>query len=159
MSTRFLRDGQLDPVNRAATAPNCRLHGRSNPRNHGDMPALTRRHLKRPHCWHVYYGDVQVGSIGMRSAVPNEVEQWSWTCGFDSQRFRITKGTAPTFALALAELEEAWQAYLPGPIDADIVEPQRHRAWTTWKYAVHDADAVADSDFLWAGTLLLRRRN
>jgi hypothetical protein len=80
-------------------------------------------------------------------------------CGFNSQRFRITKGTAPTFVLALAKLEEAWQAYLPRSIDADFAEHREQRAWTTWKYVMHDADAVADSDFLWAGTLLLRRRN
>ena len=45
--------------------------------------------------WHVYYGDVQVGTIGMRSGVPNDVDQWGWTCGFISQRLKITEGTAP----------------------------------------------------------------
>jgi hypothetical protein len=66
-------------------------------------------------------------------------DQWGWTCGFNSQRLRITEGTAPTFALARAKLEEAWQAYLPGGIDADFAEHREHRAWTTWKYAMHDA--------------------
>jgi hypothetical protein len=108
--------------------------------------------------WLVYYRGVQVGRIGLRTGVPNDVDQWGWICGFDSQRFRIAKGTAPTFALAVAEFEEAWQAYLPGPIDADIAEHQRHRAWTTSECIMHDADAVADSDILWVGTLLLRRR-
>jgi hypothetical protein len=106
--------------------------------------------------WHVYYGDVQVGGIGMRSGVPNGVDQWGWAFGFNSQRLRITKGTAPTFALARAKFEEAWQAYLPG---ANFAEHREQRAWTTWKYAMHDADPVADSDILWTGTLLLRRRN
>jgi hypothetical protein len=50
---------------------------------------------------------VQVGSIGL----PNDVDQWGWTCGFNSQRLRITDGTAPTFELARAKFEEAWQAY------------------------------------------------
>src|SRR5258708_7179053 len=31
------------------------------------MPALTRRRYpKRPDCWHVYYGDVQAGTIAIR---------------------------------------------------------------------------------------------
>ena len=59
------------------------------------MPALTRlRYPEHPDCWHVYYDDVQVGSIGMRSGVPNGVDQWGWTCGFISQRLKITEGTA-----------------------------------------------------------------
>jgi hypothetical protein len=78
------------------------------------MPELTRRRYpERPDCWHVYYGDVQVGSIGMRSGVPNEVDQWGWTCGFISQRLKITEGTAPTFDLARAKFEEAWQSSCP----------------------------------------------
>jgi hypothetical protein len=104
------------------------------------MPALTRRrHPERPDCWHVYFGDVQVGSIGKRSGIPNGVDEWGWTCGFISQRLRITEGTAPTFDLARAKFEKAWQAYLPGCIDADFAEHREHRAWTTWKYAMHDA--------------------
>ena len=95
----------------------------------------------------------------MRSGVPNDVDQWGWICGFDSQRFRIAKGTALTFALAVAKLEEAWQAYLPG--STDFAEHRERRAWTTRKCAMHDADAVAvaDSHIPRAGTLLLRRRN
>jgi hypothetical protein len=105
------------------------------------MTELTRRRIKdsKVDVWHVYYGDVQVGSIGMRSGVPNGVDQWGWTCGFNSQRLKITEGTAPTFALARAKFEEAWQAYLPGCIDADFAEHRERRAWTTWKYAMHDA--------------------
>jgi len=36
------------------------------------MPALTRRRdPEMPHeCWRVFYGDVQVGTIGKRSGVP-----------------------------------------------------------------------------------------
>jgi hypothetical protein len=122
------------------------------------MTELTRRRMKdsKVDVWHVFYGDVQVGTIGMRSGVPNDVDQWGWTCGFNSQHLRITEGTA---ALVRAKFEEAWQAYLPGCIDADFAEHREHRAWTIWKYAMHDADAVADSDILWAGRLLLRRRN
>jgi hypothetical protein len=88
------------------------------------MTELTRRRSKDRlvESWHIYYGDVQVGSIGMRSGVPNDVDQWGWTCGFISQRLRIAEGTAPTFALARAKFEEAWHAYLPGCIDAHFAE-------------------------------------
>ena len=30
-------------------------------------------------CWHVYYGDVHVGTIGIRSGVPVDRDQWSWS--------------------------------------------------------------------------------
>jgi hypothetical protein len=63
--------------------------------------------------WHVYYGDVQVGSVGMRSGVPNGVDQWGWSCGFISQRLRITEGTAPTFDLARAKFEKPGRPTCP----------------------------------------------
>jgi hypothetical protein len=35
------------------------------------MPALTRRrYLERQDCWHVYYGDVHVGTIAIQPGVP-----------------------------------------------------------------------------------------
>jgi hypothetical protein len=47
------------------------------------MPALTRRrYLERHDCWHVYYGDVHVGTIARRAGVPVDVDQWGWNCGF-----------------------------------------------------------------------------
>jgi hypothetical protein len=40
------------------------------------MPALTRRGspLAREECWHVYYGDVQVGTIAIRIGVPHDAD-------------------------------------------------------------------------------------
>ena len=36
------------------------------------MPALTRRRYpERPDCWHVYYGDVHVGTIAKRAGIPD----------------------------------------------------------------------------------------
>jgi hypothetical protein len=48
------------------------------------MPVLTRRRSRDAHqeVWHVFYGDVRVGSIGERAGVPIDVDQWGWTCGF-----------------------------------------------------------------------------
>jgi hypothetical protein len=38
-------------------------------------PALTRRRsTERPDCWHIYYGDVQAGTIAMRVGNPHDTE-------------------------------------------------------------------------------------
>jgi hypothetical protein len=56
------------------------------------MPALTRRRDSNApqETWRVYYGDVIVGTIGIRSGVPAHVDQWRWSCGsgFPSRRAR-----------------------------------------------------------------------
>lgn len=40
------------------------------------MPELTRRRYpERQDCWHVYYGDVCVGTIARRSGCPVDVDQ------------------------------------------------------------------------------------
>ena len=80
------------------------------------MPALTRRRSDNPHreVWHVYFGDVRVGTIGERSGVPVGVDQWQWSCGFypglhpDQYRY----GIAPTFAAARAGFEADWHQLL-----------------------------------------------
>jgi hypothetical protein len=43
------------------------------------MHALTRRRDREAHAesWHVYYGDVRVGTIGMRAGVPVDADQWA----------------------------------------------------------------------------------
>jgi hypothetical protein len=39
---------------------------------------LTRRRStdEREECWHIFYGDVRVGTIGIRRGVPVDVDQW-----------------------------------------------------------------------------------
>jgi hypothetical protein len=32
--------------------------------------------------WLVYYGDVRVGAIAMRSGNPADTDLWGWSCGF-----------------------------------------------------------------------------
>jgi hypothetical protein len=64
------------------------------------MPALTRRRYPERHdCWHVYYGDVHVGTIASRAGVPVDVDQWGWDCGFypRSHHGLHVQGTAETF--------------------------------------------------------------
>ena len=106
------------------------------------MPDLTRRaHPERSDFWHVYYGDVQVGIIAVQSGLPLSVAHWRWDCGFypASHRGRSRVGYASNFDEARTGFEAAWKDYLPLCTDADFVEYRRQRAWTAWKYAMHDA--------------------
>jgi hypothetical protein len=81
------------------------------------MPSLTRRRADNPHreTWHVYYGDVRVGSIGERAGVPVGVDQWQWSCGFypglhpGQHRY----GIGATFDEARAGFEADWKRLLP----------------------------------------------
>jgi hypothetical protein len=107
------------------------------------MPELTRRRNRecQHECWHVYYGDVRVGTIGIRPGVPIDVDQWGWNCGFypgvEPREHR--DGTAPTFEEARADFEVACRSFLAVRTDADFEEYRRHRAYTAWKYAMWDA--------------------
>ena len=47
------------------------------------MPELTRRRYpERQDCWHVYYGDVHVGTIAIRVGCPHDEDPREWACGF-----------------------------------------------------------------------------
>jgi hypothetical protein len=91
--------------------------------------------------WPVYYGDVHVGTIGLRSGNPFGTDQWQWRCGFypGSEPGDCTSGTAATFDQARADFEEAWRIFLANRTDADFDEYRKHRAWTAWKYAMWDS--------------------
>src|ERR1700738_5536176 len=76
------------------------------------MPELTRRHYpERQDCWHVYYGDVHVGTITIRVGIPRHEDPWGWICGFypGSEPGEYTDGTAVTFDQARADFERAWE--------------------------------------------------
>ena len=67
------------------------------------MPRLTRRREKDRHQeWHVFFDDVQVGTISERAGVPVEVDQWGWHCGFAPviDRGLRAGGTSATFEKA-----------------------------------------------------------
>jgi hypothetical protein len=95
------------------------------------MTALTRRRdpEARNEAWHVYYGDVHVGMIGIRSGIPHHADQWQWRCGF----------YPPGFVTARVDFETAWHRLLPEITDADLAEYRRERAWTAWKNQMWDA--------------------
>ena len=103
------------------------------------MPALTRRRYpERQDCWHVYYGDVHVGTIAIRAGVPVDVDQWGWACGFypGSHPRECTGGSAPTFEEARAEFEVAWRMFLANRTEVDSWHDQE--AWTAEKYRRFD---------------------
>jgi hypothetical protein len=74
------------------------------------MPTLTRRRdIEAPdECWHVYYGDVRVGTITKRVGIPFDEDPWGWSCGFypGSHPRECTNGAPATFDQARAEFEE-----------------------------------------------------
>jgi hypothetical protein len=35
------------------------------------------KHRRRPDCWHIYYGDVQAGTIAMRAGNPHDTDPWN----------------------------------------------------------------------------------
>jgi hypothetical protein len=103
------------------------------------MPALTRRRYHdRPDCWHVFYGDVQVGTIARRVGCPVDVDQWEWRCGFypGMHPSEHQDGTAETFEAARADFEAAWQQILPTRTGADFQEWRHQRDQTERKYAM-----------------------
>jgi hypothetical protein len=104
------------------------------------MPALTRRrNLEAPgESWHVYYGDVRVGTIGLCAGVPNDVDQWGWFCGFypGCHPHECTDGSAPAFNQARAQFEDAWAVFLSNRTEADFREWRHQRDLTERKYAM-----------------------
>jgi hypothetical protein len=65
------------------------------------MPALTRRRYpERQDYWHVYFGDVHVGTIASRVGQPHDEDPWQWLCGFypGSDPGEQTTGTAATLS-------------------------------------------------------------
>jgi hypothetical protein len=109
--------------------PTWRLASGADQRHHGGMPALTRRRDPdaREEAWLIYYGDVHVGSIGIRSDNPTGGDQWSWHCGFypGSNPGDAANGTATNFDAARAAFESAWSVLLSKRTDA---EPAKKKA-------------------------------
>jgi hypothetical protein len=112
------------------------------------MPALTRRRYpERPDCWHVYYGDVHVGTIAIRPGVPFDVDQWEWTCGFypGCEPGQRSNGSAVDFEHARADFEEAWKRLLPTRTELDFQEWRDQRDWTARKYEMWERGELLPS--------------
>ena len=105
------------------------------------MTALTRRRYPERHnCWHIYFGDVQVGAIVERVGQPHDEDVWEWNCGFypGSKPGECTVGTAASFEKARANFEGAWAVYSANRREADYQAWRDQRAHTEWKYAMWD---------------------
>jgi hypothetical protein len=103
---------------------------------------LTRRRDpdSREEAWLIFYGDVHVGTISMRSGNPVGTDPWSWSCGFypGSEPGDATYGTAVDFDQAREAFERAWTVFLAKRTEADFEAWRRDRASTAWKYAMWD---------------------
>jgi hypothetical protein len=99
---------------------------------------LTRRPDRQG--WFIYFGDVCIGHIGMRSGVPVSEPQWGWTCGFSPgcDSGQQTHGTGETFEEARAQFVDAWNRLRPTRTEAHFELWRHHRDWTAWKYRMHD---------------------
>jgi hypothetical protein len=106
------------------------------------MPALTRRrNLEAPEeTWHVYFGDVRVGTIAIRTGMPPGEDPWGWVCGFypGSHPREYTDGTAVTFDQARADFEAAWRVFLSRRTEANFQTWRDQQVWTAEKYRRFD---------------------
>ena len=105
------------------------------------MPTLARRRYpERPDCWHIYYGDVRVGTIARRVGNPFDTDPWEWTCGFypGSHPGECTSDTSETFDQARSEFEAACAVFLSKRTEADFQEWRDQRNWTAEKYRRFD---------------------
>jgi hypothetical protein len=109
---------------------------------------LTRRRSAdhRHNCWHIYYGDVRVGTIAERIGNPHDTDPWEWNRGFypGSHPREHQSDTAPTFEQARAEFECASQVLLSNRTEADFQAWRDDRDWTARKYALWDAGKRLD---------------
>jgi hypothetical protein len=119
------------------------LHNDASRRIMGDArPHPPPRSRTRHERWRVFYGNVQVGTIGERVGVPKDVDQWGWICGFyprASYGLKYRDGSSPTLEEACADFDAAWRLYLSGCTAEDFAVWRRQRAFTAWKYAIWDA--------------------
>ena len=90
--------------------------------------------------WHVYYGDVRVGTIAIRTGMPPGEDPWGWACGFypGSHPGECTGGAAATFDQARVEFEDARRVFLANRTDADFQEWRDQRDFTAEKYRRFD---------------------
>jgi hypothetical protein len=105
------------------------------------MPSPTRRRSDNPHhvTWHVYYGDIHIGTIGERVGVPVDVDQWQRSCGFypglhpGQHRY----GIGATFKEARDGFEADWKALLPEIPEGAFDEYRRVRDYKAEIRAIH----------------------
>jgi hypothetical protein len=106
------------------------------------MPALIRRRSNDSpqESWHIFYCDVPVGWIGIRSGVPVGLDQWGWRCGFSPgmEPGQQCEGSAATFKSARTAFLFAWRHVLSHLGEANFEAFRRDRAFHTWKRRMWD---------------------
>lgn len=111
-------------------------------RNIPSMTALIRRRSDNPHqeTWNVYFGDVRIGSIGIRAGVPTSADQWGWSLGFypGTEPGTHSHGSAASFEQARADFEAAWQRLVPTLSEDNFERCRRSRDFHAWKYRMWD---------------------
>jgi hypothetical protein len=119
------------------------------------MPELTRRrNPDAPYeCWHVFYGDVHVGSIAVRTGTPHYEDPWGWACGFypGSHPGECTSGAAATFDRARVHFDAAWRVFLSKRTEADFQVWREQQAWTAEKYRRFDRGERMSPDWRASG--------
>jgi hypothetical protein len=104
-------------------------------------PTLTRRRSAdhRHKCWHIYYGDVHVGTIAVGN--PHDTDPWEWNCGFypGSHPGEHQSDTTATFDDARADFERACQVFLSKRTEANLQKWRDEWDWTERKYTLWDA--------------------
>jgi hypothetical protein len=114
------------------------------------MPALTRHRdvESRQEYWLIYYGDVHVGTIAVRSGIPHDQPEWGWRCGFypGSLPGECTTGTAVTFEQARAVFEGAWRVFLSNRTEADFDAWRDQRDWAAERYHRFDRGELMPHD-------------
>jgi hypothetical protein len=107
------------------------------------MTELTRRRDRgrEVETWQVFYGDVQVGTIGRAIGNPGAAPVWNWSCGFypGSRPGEQMRGSAASFEEARATFERAWAIFLAKRTEADFQAWRDQRDWTARKYAMWEA--------------------
>jgi hypothetical protein len=102
------------------------------------MSTLTRRRDPdaRHESWLIYYGDVHVGSIGLRNGNPIGSDPWQWRCGFypGSRPGECTSGAAETFESARTAFLAEWAVFLSKRTEDDFEEWRQEQDWTARKY-------------------------
>lgn len=111
------------------------------------MPTLTRKRMHADReSWGIWYDDVRIGTICIRSGNPTDTDRWQWDCGFypGSNPGEQRSGTAATFDDARAYFESAWRDYLPKRTPEDFAAWRRDRDATAEKYALWDTRKKVD---------------
>ena len=86
-------------------------------------PSLPAAAISKPaKCRQIYFGDVRVGTIAIRTGNPHDTDPWEWWCGFypGSHPRERQSGTAATFDQARADFEAASRVFLSNRTEADF---------------------------------------